>query len=190
MSSEQSNHDQWAWKQVTKTIKPLKDRELNTIPESYTKCREHQQNPGGKNREPANEESLKDATATNPIRPRYPLKPRLKAQNVLRTTLEGIDRRQALRIRKGRISFDRKLDLHGMRVEQAGREIIGVLRAMYSRGERNALIVTGKGQGLIRQELLRQLHGAELGSTILAYTQARPGDGGSGAYYVQLRKRK
>jgi len=59
-------------------------------------------------------------------------------------------------------------------------------------GKRCILVITGKGlhgQGIIREQLPKWLSISDLKDYILAINQAKPTHGGSGAFYILLRKK-
>ncbi len=104
----------------------------------------------------------------------------------------GLDRRTATRLRRGQLSIDARLDLHGHSREAAHGALGRFLRAAQDRGARCALVITGKGRmgegGVIRGALPGWLNDPGLRPIIVAFAQAQPRDGGSGAYYVYLRR--
>ena len=52
------------------------------------------------------------------------------------------------------------------------------------------LIVTGKGQGILKDAVPRWLNESPNRGRILLVAQAQPKDGGGGALYVLLRRRR
>jgi DNA-nicking Smr family endonuclease len=63
-------------------------------------------------------------------------------------------------------------------------------------GHRGVLIVHGRGHGskdnvpVLKERLKSWLARGRIGRSILAFTSARPADGGTGALYVLLRRRR
>jgi len=107
----------------------------------------------------------------------------------------GLDRRTAERLRKGEIPIERRIDLHGMTQENAHAALDRFVRAAWSEGRRMLLVITGKGSigsggGVLRQGVPRWLGAGEHASRVLKITPAQPRHGGSGAYYVLLRRRR
>ena len=82
------------------------------------------------------------------------------------------------------------LDLHGLRVDEA-RELLGqFLREALRRGLRCVRVVHGKGLGSKdRQPVLKGKARVWLAQRdeVIAFCQARPAEGGSGALVVLLR---
>ncbi|MGZ5092832.1 MAG: Smr/MutS family protein [Burkholderiales bacterium] len=99
--------------------------------------------------------------------------------------------RQALRqLRRGGSSIEDELDLHGLTVAAARPLLIAFLNACGRRALRRVRIIHGKGmrsdsgEGVLKGMVANWLAQR---SDVLAYHQARPADGGSGAVVVLLR---
>ena len=92
--------------------------------------------------------------------------------------------------------IEAKLDLHGHTRESGRQALTGFLRAHRAAGRRCVLVVTGKGLkddwsvGALRQALPGWLNAPDLRRLILAYCQAQPQHGGSGAVYILLRRER
>jgi DNA-nicking Smr family endonuclease len=105
----------------------------------------------------------------------------------------GIDRRTADRLRKGAMAIDRQIDLHGMTEAAAHAALDRFVRQAWQHGARVLLVITGKGSlaeggGVLRRNLPRWLNVGENAARVLRVESAQPKDGGSGAYYVLLRR--
>ena len=94
------------------------------------------------------------------------------------------------RLRRGQWVIQRQIDLHGLRVDEA-REALGEFLADCVRREiRCVRIIHGKGLGsrnrepVLKGKVLRWLAQRD---EVLAFCQARPHDGGSGALVALLR---
>jgi len=102
----------------------------------------------------------------------------------------GVPRRVLTEMRRGRWTIRRQLDLHGLTREEARAALGRFLGEALAAGERCVRIVHGKGLGspggvsilkhLSRQWLSRR-------EEILAFCEASPQQGGSGALLVLLR---
>jgi len=99
---------------------------------------------------------------------------------------------------RGKRSPEAKLDLHGMTLGAAERAVADFLSQSSEQGRRIVLIVTGKGLrleggrvlgGRIRAEFLGWLDRAENRARVAGVRAAHPRHGGSGAFYVLLRRR-
>ncbi len=102
----------------------------------------------------------------------------------------GVDRRTAERLRRGQLPIEARLDLHGHTRESAHRALSGFLAAAWESGRRVVIIVTGKGQGILKDAVPRWLNESPNRGRILLVSQAQPKDGGGGALYVLLRRRR
>jgi len=105
----------------------------------------------------------------------------------------GVDRRSAQRLRRGKLPIDRTIDLHGYNQMDAFEQLYLGLSKSAEAGHRVLLVVTGKGnrgEGVIRQNLPLWLNAPSIRPFILAFDQATAKDGGSGAYYVLLKRQR
>jgi DNA-nicking Smr family endonuclease len=107
----------------------------------------------------------------------------------------GIDRRTAQRLRKGAMEIDRRLDLHGMTEAAAHAALDRFVEQAWRQGARMLLVITGKGgagrgEGVLKRNLPRWLAIGDNAACVLRIEQAQPKHGGSGAYYVLLRRRR
>jgi DNA-nicking Smr family endonuclease len=101
----------------------------------------------------------------------------------------GIDRNTADRFRKGKYPLDASLDLHGMSREQAHMALSQFVYAHHELGARCLLVITGKGT-VLRELLPNWLDEPRLRPFVLALDEAKQQHGGSGAYYVLLRRKR
>jgi DNA-nicking Smr family endonuclease len=111
----------------------------------------------------------------------------------LETTL---DRRNAQRLKRGRINIERRLDLHGHTHAEAHAALADFVVTAVAAGLRSVLVITGKGSAArLRQETLRDLVPRWLGEPrfrrhVIAFHPAAPRHGGAGALYVMLRRER
>ncbi len=112
----------------------------------------------------------------------------------LEGAVSGIDARLVRRLRRGDFAFRRHLDLHGLTVAQARESVDGFLRSAALSGERCVLIVHGRGLNspdrvpVLKRHLVDWLSRGAWARSVMAFSSARPCDGGAGALYVLLRK--
>jgi DNA-nicking Smr family endonuclease len=113
--------------------------------------------------------------------------------------ISGLDRRQALRLRRGQLAIEARLDLHGMTQAEAHRELAGFVARSHAGGKRVLLVVTGKGtrqgadgspSGVLRRTVPRWLAEPALRPLVLATAAAVRRDGGDGALYLLLRRQR
>ena len=107
----------------------------------------------------------------------------------------GVDARTRQRLRRGQLPVDRRLDLHGMTQREAHAALARALAAAQAAGARCALVITGKGDisgetGVLRRMVPRWLREAPNDARVLDFAEARQRDGGAGALYVLLRRRR
>lgn len=106
-----------------------------------------------------------------------------------------MDRKTKAKIARGRLSIDRRLDLHGMTQNEAHQRLLAFVAAAFQRGDRTLLVITGKGGrdgafGVLRQSLPRWLAEPTFRAYISGIEEASAGHGGEGAFYVRLKRRK
>lgn len=106
----------------------------------------------------------------------------------------GVDKRTAQRLRRGQLKVEAKLDLHGLTQDEAHGALVDFVVSAHGAGKRCVLVVTGKGltprgeSGVLRAMLPRWLNTPALRERVLALHAAQPRDGGTGAFYVMLKR--
>lgn len=123
-------------------------------------------------------------------RPRAPTAPPLSAD-----AFAGVDRRTVERMRRGKLPIDARLDLHGSYQDAAQADLNAFIASCAATGCRTVLVITGKGSvreggGVLRRRLPDWLNQPACRPHVLAFAAARPEHGGSGAFYVLLRRRR
>jgi DNA-nicking Smr family endonuclease len=132
-----------------------------------------------------------------------PAPPKPKAPPPIAT----FDRKKVRKIRSGQVDIEARIDLHGMRQDEAHMALVSFLYRCQGKGQRWVLIITGKGKlsdhdddapfdmtrqrerGVLKRNVPRWLDEPELRGHVVSYTTAAPHHGGEGALYVHLRKR-
>ncbi len=102
----------------------------------------------------------------------------------------GIDGNTQRRLFRGEITVDSRLDLHGMTAEMAYKKLSQFIVSAAYEGYRCVLVITGKGSGVLKGHVPDWLKQSPLSFHVLALSEARPKDGGSGAFYVLLRRKR
>lgn len=107
----------------------------------------------------------------------------------------GVDRRTVERMRRGKLPIDARLDLHGSYQDAAQADLNAFITSCAATGCRTVLVITGKGSvseggGVLRRRLPDWLNQPACRPHVLAFAGARPEHGGSGAFYVLLRRRR
>jgi len=112
----------------------------------------------------------------------------------------NMDRKSFQQLKRGKLKPEGRLDLHGMTLAQAHPALIRFILGAQAQGKRLVLVITGKGKdrdeggpipqklGVLRHQVPHWLAIAPLHSAVLQVTQAHLRHGGTGAYYVYLRK--
>jgi DNA-nicking Smr family endonuclease len=105
----------------------------------------------------------------------------------------GVDRAHLVRLRRGEVRFERRIDLHGLSAKEARPELTAELREAFAAGERCALVVHGRGLHsesgpVLKDGVAEWLTAPPLAALVLAFASALPRDGGPGASYVLLRR--
>jgi DNA-nicking Smr family endonuclease len=102
---------------------------------------------------------------------------------------------------RGKLTPEARIDLHGLTLSEAHPELIRFILNAQSDGARLVLVITGKGRrgedigpipqrmGVLRHQVPQWLHMPPLGQAVLQVSEAHLKHGGSGAYYVYLRRR-
>ncbi len=102
----------------------------------------------------------------------------------------GIDGSTQRRLFRGEVLIDLRLDLHGMTAARAHKQLIQSIILAADDGCRCVLVITGKGSGVLNGHVPNWLKQPPLSFHVLALAEARPKDGGSGAFYVLLRRKR
>ena len=103
---------------------------------------------------------------------------------------DGLSNMVLRKLRRGHWVAQDELDLHGLRSEEARQLLVAFLNEALGRGLRCVRIVHGKGlRSENREPVLKRKVGNWLAQRdeVLAFVQARPEDGGSGAVVVLLK---
>ena len=105
----------------------------------------------------------------------------------------GLDKRTAERLRRGQLAIEARIDLHGHSQAEAHRALTAFITGAAEAGRRCVLVITGKGEagaGVIRAAVPGWLNSADLRPKILAFRPAQPRDGGTGAIYVLIKRKR
>ncbi|MBL4629489.1 MAG: Smr/MutS family protein [Roseicyclus sp.] len=106
------------------------------------------------------------------------------------------------RMSRGKLKPEGRLDLHGMILSEAQPALISFIFQAYEAEKRLVLIITGKGKdrdsggpipvrhGILRHHVPGWLSAPPLGALILDIGEAHRRHGGSGAYYIYLKRRR
>ena len=177
------------WERVAKATTPLKPPS-KTINDNLKVIRKHKAQFKLKNfdiGEKANQKSVK-----NDLMP--------SISTALDNAPVQMDYKSFKKMKQGKSTPEAILDLHGMTVAQAHKALIHFLMTSYSRNNRLVLVITGKGKfqndtgpiprqvGILRHQVPQWLRMPPLRDKVLQASEAHGKHGGSGAFYVYLRK--
>ncbi len=122
--------------------------------------------------------------------------------------LAPIERPIIRKISRGQNTVDAVLDLHGLRQHEAHERLRRFLHQCQHNSARLVLVVTGKGnsphkmaeadgwhdekhsKGVLRRLVPDWLKMPDLRTVVMGFEQAAPHQGGSGALYVRIRKKR
>jgi DNA-nicking Smr family endonuclease len=111
-----------------------------------------------------------------------------------------MDKKAYGKMKAGKLVPEGRLDLHGMTLDQAHPRLNRFIMDSYSSGKRLVLVITGKGKrkedvgpiplrlGVLKHQVPQWLQQGALRPVVLQVTTANQKHGGSGAYYVYLRR--
>ena len=113
----------------------------------------------------------------------------------------AMDRKAHRRLMRGKLSPEARIDLHGMTLADAHPALLRFVADAHARGLRLVLVITGKGKardddgpiptrvGVLRHQVPQWLSAGPLRPLVLQVAEAHQRHGGSGAFYVYLRRR-
>lgn len=113
------------------------------------------------------------------------------------TPLAPLETRFRRRLARGVVEIDARIDLHGLRQEEAHRRLAAFLNGAQARGFKLVLVITGKGgvsadphaeRGVLRRAVPLWLSSPAARGVVVGFEAADPVHGGVGALYVRIRK--
>lgn len=180
------------WRKVAKTADRVFPRRQDKN-EDPTATRPAPKTPAA---EPLKPFEIGGARSTDP--PKHNLLPGLPER--LADAPVNMDRKAYTRLRRGKLSPEARIDLHGMTLAQAQPALTGFILRSHAQGRRLVLVITGKGKradddgpipvrhGALRHSVPQWLSSPPLAQVVLQVSAAHQRHGGDGAYYVYLRR--
>src|ERR1035437_2503605 len=159
-------NDQTLWNHVTRSIKAY-DTSIAPPPATKSEIRK---------------------SAPKIIPKRITSKPVLSRTPAPVPAAKGFDRATETKLRRGQLSLEGRLDLHGMTQTEACEALRRFIHAAVAQEKRTVLVITGKGQrfeGVLKRMVPQWLEEPDLARHLVAVTPAQPKDGGSGAFYLR-----
>lgn len=132
-------------------------------------------------------------TDSGPPLPRIPGKPR---KALVADSAADVDAATHARLRKGEMKIEGRLDLHGKNHEQAFESVRRFIHHAIAADKRCVLVITGKGNhpsesGRTLKALFPEwLNHEDIRPFIVSLHGASRKDGGSGAFYLLLRRNR
>ena len=116
----------------------------------------------------------------------------VNSDTILTFCKHGIPRKRFNQLKKGEISWQARLDLHGLKPDAARETLCEFIEQQNHLGMRSLLIIHGKGGQSGETPVLKNLvnHWLPQLPQILAFHSALPRDGGCGALYVLLKRQR
>jgi DNA-nicking Smr family endonuclease len=179
-SSSLSDEDKDLWESFTEDIKPI---DKNSIGDEQKNSL-----PVRKKRQTYNKSTTVPSSQNN--------------HELSHGNVDDIDRKNARRFKQGKMNIDARIDLHGMTQTQAHQALHDFILHNYHEQNRNLLIVTGKGNsnprkhwndpksGILKEMVPKWLNESDIRPIILSFSYATQRDGGQGALYVLLKRKR
>ncbi len=179
-SKQPRDDDADAFREAVKDVQPLPDKgRVVHAPERPT--------PLARQREQDDRQVLADSLSSE-----APMEAALESGEALAYVREGMSSQVLRKLRSGFWSVQDELDLHGLRSEEARDLLAQFLTGALRRGQRCLRVIHGKGwRSQNNEPVLKRKVAAWLRqrAEVLAYCEARPAEGGSGAVVVLLQAR-
>lgn len=149
--------------------------------------------PGRSFEEMIEEAAPLDETLHRPIQPAAPLPAPAPPARKTQAHHGRIDSKTRVRLAKGRLPIEGKIDLHGLTQVEAHGLLLSFLHRAYGDGRRFVLVVTGKGasrgsEGVLRRAVPAWLSTPPFRALVHSHEDAARQHGGAGALYVRLRR--
>ena len=180
------------WEKVAKSAKPLK------LPQKVDSFQTPKVNAPNKTSERFEFDAFNIGEKAKTTVRKNDLKPSITT--ALENAPVQMDYKSFKKMKRGKTDPEATFDLHGMTVAQAHASLVHFLMTSYARNLRLVLVITGKGKfqkdtgpiprqvGILRHQVPQWLRMPPLRDKILQVSEAHGKHGGSGAYYVYLRK--
>ncbi|MEM8876326.1 MAG: Smr/MutS family protein [Pseudomonadota bacterium] len=193
--------DQDLWDRYTRTVRPANKRkdsqagEPAPTREMFGALLDSDKAP----RRPGNRSSPGSVNPVQvPVAPKtQPIQQRAPKST---TSPSSVDPHILRRVRRGG-GFDARIDLHGMRRDEAYHALLGFLADCHHRRLKLVLVITGKGsrskqaqdwwdmpeRGVLKRLVPQWLSRPAFSRLVAGYGSAGRADGGEGALYIQIR---
>jgi DNA-nicking Smr family endonuclease len=180
--------DEDLWGHVAASIKPLQGRHKNRAPEVELDKLAIKLTPKGA--------GARKLSSRGPLADTNETVRRTSLPELNHEKQTGLDKSSAKKLKKGQHRIEGRIDLHGMTQEQAHRALNSFIDGSYAATKRCVLVITGKGLksdgtvGVIRSAVPGWLNQSPNRERVIAFSYATPKDGGEGALYVMLKRKR
>lgn len=189
MSRKLTEDEKLLWKQETASIRKTKSAAKNPPPDANFNLDMIE--------EPTRSSPQKKAVPVvkNSEKPIYPTPNPQSPTSLILGNYAGVDAATVRRIKRGQLAVGARIDLHGMTQAEAQPALMAFIQNSAENNKRLVLVITGKGRigqggGVLRTMLPGWLNHPEIKSHILAFDTAQIRHGGSGAFYILLRRNR
>jgi DNA-nicking Smr family endonuclease len=193
------------WDKVRETAVPLRpERVISAGVEravmGETEIRADVQGVDAKNLMPESFAPFEIGSGAARKQPGHNLSPAIGAR--LKGQALAMDHKKHGKMTRGKLAPEARIDLHGMTLNEAHPALTGFILSAWTRGLRLVLVITGKGKqrdeggpipvrfGVLKNQVPNWLHMAPLKPLVLQIDEAHLKHGGTGAYYVYLRRNR
>ena len=105
------------------------------------------------------------------------------------------------KLKKGQLKIEEQCDLHGCTEDQARHQLFRFVKEAQNSGKKLVLVITGKGknsqnslsfgnQGILKQRVPGWLNSDKFTPYVISHFPANKNQGGDGALYVRIRKKR
>lgn len=133
---------------------------------------------------------VKPLKNNNTVKPEIPtIKPITVNQTYEYQPTKPPKRNFEVEVRKGKFTYDSKIDLHGMTLQEAYIRLYQFILRNTENGQKRILVITGHGDGenSIKREFELWMEKEKFKRLVNTYRIAHRRQGGDGAYYLMLR---
>lgn len=174
------------WTHVTRDVTPSTDKNSSFMAqmEQFRDSNETAKKPSTRKRGPF--------VPPNTVQPPLPSGPAALAPG----QTDMMDKRTARRLKRGQLGIDARLDLHGHVQATAHRALENFIQDSFHAGHRTVLVITGKGNrgtgqvGVLKEAVPKWLNQMPLRQWVTGFSYAAIKDGGDGALYIRIKRRR
>jgi DNA-nicking Smr family endonuclease len=186
------------WDKVRETAVPLRPERVISAGVERAVMQDKEIRTGSKKLMADGLAAFKIGSDTACKQPKHDLSPGIGAR--LQGQALAMDHKKHSKMTRGKLAPEARIDLHGMTMNEAHPALTGFILSAWGRGLRLVLVITGKGKqrdpggpipvrfGVLKHQVPNWLHSAPLKPLVLQISEAHLKHGGTGAYYVYLRR--